>query len=481
MTSRIYTARRPQLLLLLLAAAALLGCSDGLQTPRFSRPAESEAPDTPAVRLLRAGAADANLIIIVADAARADHFSAFGYERNTTPHLDEFFRQATLFSEAYAPAADTKASIASLFTAQYPDTHGVVGRSVGLGPDAGATLAECMRAAGRITVVFSANPYLCAPYGFARGFDSFEEVFRQADLQPMGAGRVDGALLLTAATGWLRAHQDKRFFAYLHFLEPHAPYTPPPAYRDRLDDRGLPQGADDMLDYDANLAYVDDLIGRFLAELDRLDLLDKSVVVFLSDHGEAFGEHGAYHHERVTYQEMIHVPVAFRLPASCRAPHQTRPEVFSHTDVLPTLLDLFQLPPPDTMQGRSRLRLLAGGDEPEPAFAVSRARGDDDTGGVKRPDLVNYAFRVPQYTVIVTAGDHVELYDRATDPPELHDLAKQETKVIKHLHRQFQSWGATQRARPAVLPGGTVFVPDTKRVVVDEKTRQQLRNLGYLQ
>ncbi len=469
-------------LALLLAVAALAGCSGGPRSPRFSRPSECVTPETPAVRRLRTGAADANLVIIVADAARADHFGAFGYERRTTPQLDKLFGEGTLFTEAYAPAADTKASVASLFTAQFPDTHGVIGRSTGLDPNGGATLAECMRAAGCITAGFSANPYLSASFGFGRGFDAFHEVFRKADIRPMGVGRVDGALVLKAAIDWLRAHQEERFFAYLHFLEPHAPYTPPPGFRDRVDDHDTPSDSDEMLDYDANLAYVDDLAGRLLEEMDRLGLLDRSVIVFLSDHGEAFGEHGVYRHERTVYREMVHVPVAFRLPTRCRAPRQVRAEMFSLTDVLPTLLDLFQVAPPDTMQGRSRLRLLAGEGEAEPGFAVSRARGDDYTGGVERQEQVSYSLRGPEYTLLLGAGgQQVELYHRGTDPAEHRNAAKREPQVVNRLHRQFRSWATTQRARPPVLRGGTVFVSATKRVVVDEKTRQRLRALGYVQ
>jgi len=465
---------------LLLAVTALGGCSRGLQTPRFSRPSDRATPETPGVRRLRTGAAEANLVIIVADAARADHLSALGYKRETTPQLRRFFSEGVLFTEAYAPAADTKASVASLFTSQYPDTHGVIGRLAGLGPD-GSTLAECMRASGRTTAAFSANPYLSASFGFARGFDSFFEVFREVDIMPMGVGQVDGAVVLKSAVGWLRAHREESFFAYCHFLEPHAPYAPPFAYRQRFHASDAPSVSDEMLDYDANLAYVDDLIGRLLEAMDQLGLLDRSVVIFLADHGEAFGEHGVYRHERVAYQEMVHIPVAFRLPPRCRAPGQARAEVFPLTDVMPTLLDLFQIAPPHTMQGHSRLRLLAGEEEAEPAFAVSRARGDDWTGGVERPEQVSYALRGPDYTLLLGArGQQVELYHRGTDPAERRNLAQRQPRAVKRLHRQFRSWAATQRARPPVLRGGTVFVSDTRRVVVDEKTRQHLRALGYL-
>lgn len=472
--------RRAGFVVLLLAVTLLGGCSHGLQTPRFARPSESVAPQTPAVRRLRAGAADANLVIIVADAARADHFGAFGYERNTTPHLDSFFGEGILFTEAYATAPNTKASIASLFTAQFPDCHGVLGQTTGLDPE-GATLAERMKAAGCTTVGFSANPYLSASFGFARGFDVFYEVFRKVDLKPQMAGRVDGALLVEAALDWLRAHREDRFFAYLHFLEPHFPYTPPSAFRQRLGDREASPDSDEMLAYDANLAYFDHLAGQLLEEMDQLGLLDNSVVVFLSDHGEAFGEHGFYRHEKTVYQEMIRVPVAFRLPSSCRAPSRERAEMFPLTDVMPTLLDLLQVAPPDTMQGRSRLRLLAGEEEPEPAFAVSRSRGEDYTGGVEHLDEVSYALRDPDYTLLLGArGRRVELYHRHTDPAERRNIAQEQPRVVKRLHRQFRSWAATQRARPPVLRGGTVFISETKRVALDDKTRQHLRDLGYL-
>jgi arylsulfatase A-like enzyme len=236
-----------------------------------------------------------------------------------------------------------------------------------------------------------------------------------------------------------------------------------------------------MFLYDANLLYVDDLIGRLLTTLDQLKLRDNTIVVFLADHGEAFGEHGAYHHERVAYQEMTHVPVAIRLPARLASSPQLRPEVLSPLDFMPTFLDLFQLPPPETMQGRSRLLLLAGEQENEPAFAVSRARGDDWTGGVDRPAQVNYAFRDNDNTLILgNLGQQVELYHHGKDPREQDNLAQAQPRLLKQLRRRFQQWTETQRVRPPVLKGGTLYASEARRGTMDEKTKQQLENLGYL-
>jgi arylsulfatase A-like enzyme len=233
--------------------------------------------------------------------------------------------------------------------------------------------------------------------------------------------------------------------------------------------------------YDTGLAYVDSLVGRLLQELDARGLLDKSVVVLLADHGEAFGEHGRFGHNSTAYREMMRVPLAFHLPSGCGVAPRRRSEVFATTDLMPTLLDLFQIPLPATMQGRSRLALLAGEQEETAGFAVSRALGEDRTGGKQKPEEVSYALRVPRYTLLLAdRGRRVELYDREADPGELNDIADERPEVVKKLQAQFAAWADSQRGRPVVLPGGRVFAVVGKESDIDDTTRRQLKSLGYL-
>jgi len=457
-----------------LAVLLVLPCGCGrkaVEPPPPPPPASS-----PAVQQLRAGAEGANLIIIVIDAARADHFSSFGYEMETTPRLDAFFANNILFTEARAEAPNTKASISSLFTSQFPDTHGAVGVGMPLS-EQGATLAEVLKSQGYLTAAFSGNPFLAECFGFARGFDEFDEVFRQADLEPNEGGGVTAELMLETAVPWLRDHADQRFFAYIHFFQPHAPYHPPAPFRFQF--LHPPEWMLGL--YDGNLAYVDDRVGQLLDEIDSLGLMDNSIVVFMADHGEAFGEHGFTAHGTTVYEEMIHVPLAFHLPAACEATPQRRGECIGPTDVMPTLLDLYGMEPPAGLQGRSRIRLLAGEEEPEPSFTVSRTRGTDDSGGVDQPEQVSYAIAGPQYTLILAdEGRRVELYDRAADAGQQANIAADHPDIVDGLRQQFEAWAETQRGRPVVLSGGRVVTSGEPRMTVDDQVQRQLRSLGYI-
>lgn len=473
------------LILLLLAAVPL---ASGCGRPRENEPpifaSPQKAPSTPEVQQLREGAQGANLIIILLDAARADHFGFFGYARDTTPRADEMFAESTVFSQAYCTAPNTKPSVTSLFTAQFPDTHGAVGIHTPVPSDC-AALPEVMRDQGYLTVAFSANPFLTNLFGFGRGFDEFHEVFADINLQPSQMGFVPAELLVSAFTDWLEDHSEDRFFAYLHFLQPHQPYTPPPPFADKF--RGNGKDAESYraavreAAYDCNLAYADHAVAQVLDAVARLDLQERSVIVLVSDHGEAFKEHGHWAHDTTVYQEMIHVPLAFRLPSRCGVRPGIRSEVVSLADVMPTLIDVFGFPMPETMQGRSRAALLAGNEEASPSYTVTRSRGTDRTGGAQHPERVSYALTTPRYTLILSKqGQSVELYDRESDPGEKEDIAEDRPEIVAELRQQFEQWAATQSGRPVVLPGGKVYLSDPSGVELDEGTRRRLEALGYL-
>lgn len=458
-----------------IVALCLCGCAEKEQGAFV--PAQP-ATSGPAVDRLRAGAAGANLLIVLLDAARPDHFGAYGYHRDTTPDVDEFCAHSIVFDRAYCQAPNTKASVASLLTSQFPDTHGVVGMFGAL-PAGVPTLAEVLQANGLRTVCLSANPFLSSEFGFERGFDEFVEVFREVDLEANELGRVPAELLGDGAISWLQEHREERFFAYLHFLEPHDPYDPPQPFRTKF--AAGTEAEDEIALYDASLAYADSVVGQVLVEVERLGLMEETIVVFLADHGEALGEHGRFGHVDTAYQETIRIPLAIRLPAACGAEPVRRSEIISITDLMPTLLDLLHIEFPPTMQGRSRLALLAGEEEAEPSYAVSRSRGADQTGGAERPEEVIYALTGPRYTLLWgDEGRRVELYDRAADPAQQSDLAAERPEVVAELCQRFEQWAATQRARPVVLRGGRAPAPQQPTGELSDRTRDHLEALGYL-
>lgn len=472
-------------LLLALAFGYWFVNSRGFQDPIFQPLEENGASRSAAVKRLQAGAADANAIIILTDAAAADRFTSFGYPRATTPNMGRFHDESVLFTEAYSTAASTKPSVTSLFTGQFPDTHGTICVASRFTSEA-ATLSECLAKAGYATAAITASPSVAASFGFDRGFRHFHEVFREAGLEAAGhlpratGGQVvDGAMVLKAAVDWLKAHKDEKLFVYLHFREPHSPYTAPEYFTKRFVGDQPRRGSKPY--YEASLGYVDSLVGGLLHELKALGLLDKSVIVLMADHGEAFGEHDRFGHGSTPYIEMAHIPVAFHLPARSQARPQRREELFSTVDIMPTLLDLLQVAPSPTMQGRSRLPLLAGEKEAASGFAVTRALGEDLSGGRSDYGQVSYALRVPRYTLVLgRQGKQVELYDRKSDPSEQRNLAREQPELTRQLEAQFGEWARTQRGRPVVLPGGRVYAVGGKESDMDETTRRQLKSLGYL-
>jgi len=410
---------------LVFGAWTLAGCG-GHEQPPSGPPVQMESRAT--VEGMQAGAESANLIIVLIDAARADHFGAFGYERDTTPNADRLFARSVVFGEAYAQAPNTKASIASLFTSQFPDTHGVIGMHVAVPSDV-PTLAELLNQSGFHTAAFSANPFLSSDFGFARGFDEFYEVFREVGLVPNRLGCVPADLMVEKAVPWFREHSKQRFFAYLHFLEPHKPYAPPPPFNTRYG--GNSEIARLTALYDGNLAYVDDAVGRLLKEIQDMGLFENSVVVFLADHGEALGEHGHFGHVECVYEPTIRI----------------RGE--------------------EGLKGR---------------YAVSRSRGTDTTGGARNAREVIYAVTARHHTLIVgDLGNRIELYDREADPEQLNNIAEERADLVAELQGRFEEWAEGQRGRPVVLPGGKAFVSHAPRVEMGEQMRKQLEALGYLE
>src|SRR6202035_2818734 len=327
-----------------------------------------------------------NLIVICIDTLRADHVSAYGYSRQTTPFVDTLASNGTLFANAYAHSNWTVPATASLLTSLYPSEHGagIAGKVRLLGENTPLlqiregveTLAGRLRREGFRTGLFSANPYL---------FGRFEEGFDAALVD-----RKNAAELTTAALRWLDHRGNDRFFLYLQYMDLHHPVEPPPPFfnffpvaeggrrgpehsgwsfgrikdQHELDDplfRQFP--AHRLALYDGALRFVDAEARRLYRELEKIGEARQTVVVITSDHGEEFWDHAlAEHatakdprgywgvgHGHTMYEELLRVPLILRGPGI--APRRVACPV-RHVDVLPTLLDLLGLPRPTGIRGR---------------------------------------------------------------------------------------------------------------------------------
>jgi arylsulfatase A-like enzyme len=435
---------------------------------------------------LRASLGAANVLLVVLDAGRADHFGAYGYARQTTPNIDRLAREGVVFERVFTPAAYTLGAMASVWTSQYPDRHHAeVSFSARL-PANRLTLAELLSAQGVHTAGFVSNTIAGGFNGFDRGFSEFHEVWRD-----QATSTADG--IARTVPPWLSHPPAGRFFAYVHFREPHCPYDPPPPFDTRFgpdgpiphDLRGAcgpgtwvidvnqgrrPLGAaerDHLVRlYDGNLAFADDVLGGVRAALEKTGLLERTVVIVTADHGEALYEHGWIGHNVQLYDESIHVPLIVRFPAGKGPPAGTRVKGLADLlDLAPTIADLFGVlgrgGSDRQFQGRSLLPALDGG--AGETAVLSRTVWD-------RP---RYSRRDDGYKFVYdTRTGEEELYDLAHDPAETKNLVAADPLRAAWSREALHHWIAT--VARGVQAGDQTAAPITREQC------ENLKSMGYL-
>ena len=431
-----------------------------------------------------------NLLVITVDTLRADHVSWAGYERPTTPHLDAL--PAWRFATTYAHAHWTTPSTASLLTSLHPSSHRTTDYADVL-PDGARTLTQILAESGYVTGYFTANFAVSQPTGLTRGGDWVvsELDLPHRRLMPSTLGRIlatlsgdlDRADRLNAhVLPFLESVRDRRFFLYVHYKDPHQPYEPPAPYDEMFDpdhegrrilDPALrsqwpitPRERQNMVArYDGEIRFVDEQIGRLLEELERLNLRTNTIVVVTSDHGEEFEEHGGWLHGQTVYDETVRVPLLIYYAPLTRESAEVGGVVMRQVDVVPTLLDLMDLPPEAQFQGMSLLKLLRG--DVRSHFGQERAI-------VTQGQRTGVAAWISGSRKLVrkTEGDAVtyELYDLARDPGETRDLSALKPAEVNLLKERFEGWERRQVVKRL----------KSQSRELDPEQEQALRELGYI-
>lgn len=334
-----------------------------------------------ALQRLRSGSEESSrpvsrIVVIVADALRRDALSCYGSTGKDTPHMDSLAQEGFLFEDAVSPASWTLPSVSTYLTGVSPWVHGMFRRESSL-PERLPTLAERMRSSGYDTAAFMANGNLCRGRGLERGFSSYIVHHRLSSVssyalggkflekvwpQDVDMGRTAGHVT-EGVSSWLRRHRRSDFFLWIHYLEPHAPYCPPRDIRPQ----GVPTSMDDLQDlaritsgeqclsleerevwrqlYLGEVQYMDRCLGDLLRTLKVLDLYDESLIVFTSDHGEQFFEHGNAWHGYNLMEEALRIPLIIKPPSG--HPIQGRGQrvaaSVSTESLTPTLMELCDL------------------------------------------------------------------------------------------------------------------------------------------
>lgn len=344
-----------------------------------------------------------HVILLSADALRADHLSCYGYHRETSPVLDELAGESIRFTDAYSASSHTREAVPALLTGEYPDV--AVDSNYRLARD---TIASTLSEEGFATGGFHSNPFVSRAYGFDRGFDAFDDDlhFGKHKLIALAQRAFDklrnrhyarAEEINERSLAWLDSlDDDQPFFLWNHYMDTHGPYEPPGEFRGMYTDvdvsdreaQSLYQRAikkpDSITDderqllidlYDAEIRYNDERIGEFLEALRERELLDRSLLVVTADHGDAFGEHGYYEHPRYLHDELVHVPLLVRPPGGAGGEVIETPA--STLDVAATVAEAFGVS--GTWDGRS---LLGAVDEGRTVF--SQARGEDGDSHLRR-------------------------------------------------------------------------------------------------
>ncbi len=448
-----------------------------------------------------------NILLIVIDTLRADHLSAYGYSRPTSPHIDALARSGALFEDASSVSSHTRPATASMLTGLYPAVHGAVGFQGSVSPDV-RTLAEALGEAGYRTVGFHRNGNISERFGFGRGFDLWvgveKGVWRKLRREtpkevPLRISWIDDSLVTEKALDFFSEAGESPFFLYLHLADPHDPYTPPkdsdlfPAdpltptaelfYQqpvrsatqekpvlNRLRLGRLP--LDDLTRrqvvelYDAEIAASDAQVGRILTGLAESGLSDETVVLLTSDHGEEFWEHGDLGHGHSHYQELLHVPFIVAGPGI--APRRLDTPV-SLIDLAPTILDFAGLEVGD-LPGRSLLPELTSRRQLEsiPVYSESLMRTD-----FYADSLLFRSLRVDDLKLTLDFRRKRKLlFDLAVDAGEHNNLGATESGQRRQLLETLL------RTHSENLRAGRQMVASTTDVPEDLAAR--LQALGYV-
>lgn len=409
-----------------------------------------------------------NIVLVVSDALRKDHLGVYGYSRPTSPRLDAFAAEAAVFDNAFAQSPFTKSSVATMFTSLYPHQHGVLDHPQVLSDEL-LTLAELLDSAGYQTAGFVENLALTRGFGFEQGFQEWHLDLTRTSLKAFSGEDAPAVELDRKVHRWLEQPRKSPFFLYLHYMDPHTPYAAPSPYRSFHGGERPPhprelhrtsksaeslQALKDC--YDEEISYVDDRFGAVMDKLSEAELLENTVVVFTSDHGEGFGEHGYLFHSYGVQGELINMPLLIRYPRRFQPGRYS--DAASQLDLLPTLVELAGAEPPLT-RGRSLL-------QPGSSVVLSEQLRKH-SAFPRQQSLVKDGWKL----VHTFKDDRYELFRVEGDPLDTKPLQAQEVELVGELKSRL-------REELEASPRGTHQVVSR---TLSKQEIERLRSLGYIE
>lgn len=441
---------RRRILLLVAAASLLAGCGDhpdraipdpGPQPAQWTAVPEPETPW--------------NLVVITLDTTRRDRLGCYGHSGGLTPNLDALAARGALFEQAVTPVPITLPAHATLFTGEDPQIHGVRNNTTFRLPEEARTLAEVLAERGYATGATLGAAPVEAGFGLEQGFGSYDDDFPVQGTLRTGKRLERPAAAVTAAgLDWITEHAGEPFFHWLHYFDPHHPYEPPAPFDTRH-----------RLAYDGEIAYMDEQIGRLVEGLERLEVLDRTWLLCVADHGESLGEHGEETHAYLIYGATQRVPCLLVPPATGGGPiaeaarGRRVSEMVALRDLATTALNALALPETRLGRGRSLLPLVTGTTSTEQVVYTETLAPFLDLGWTPLRGV-----RTSRWSYV--RAPEPELYDLAADPAEARNLHARRRAVARQLAAWCDYYAAMDRGYQAHTPPPAGV--------------ERLRSLGYV-
>jgi arylsulfatase A-like enzyme/Tfp pilus assembly protein PilF len=405
------------------------------------------------------GATDVrNVVIISIDTCRADHLSCYGYSRRTSPNIDALGAEGIMFNHAVTSIPTTLPSHASMLTGTVPLYHKVRDNNNYRLAPSNVTLAEILKDNGFVTGAVIGAFVLDSQFGLEQGFDTYEDIINLTDKQFLLYNERDAMEVTRLGSKWLEEHRGDRFFLFLHYFDPHAPYKPHKEFvfssfpffilaKDR---------------YDGEIAYTDHFIGQVIDKLKSLDLYDSTLIIVTGDHGEGLGEHGERAHSYFIYHSTLHVPMIMRIPGGPEG--AIIQETVGLVDIVPTVCGILGIRVPANVQGKNLGPLFSGNS------GAFKARS------IYCESLMPTKFGLdPLFGLVSGQWKYIH-----TSNPELYDLKNDPHETRNLVNQHGRQAGVMQDKLRFILDSSDVTELSNSKVAINEETRKRLQSLGYL-
>ncbi len=402
-----------------------------------------------------------NVVVIVIDTLRSDKLDAYGYEKVTAPFLTELSKKSVLFENSFATSSWTAPSTASIFTSLYPFQHSVLmgimavvnaqkiypDLKINRIPEDIETMPEVFKNAGYNTFAIADNMNIGKKEGFDQGFDKMITTSYE------GAEKVNSMLM-----SWKdEILNSEKYFLYLHYMDPHAPYRAQPPWYKKPDNRKNIA----LACYESEISYVDSMIRK---AYNTFGWDKNTVIIITADHGEGLWNHGRMGHGNSLYREEIQVPLIIHIPDSFGGAKV--PENVSSIDILPTLRDIIGLPGSETDEGLSLISLLKGDKEKfKDRYIYSHLWKKSDTIKESKATIFkNFHFHL-------RISGQREVFNFKFDKMERKNIYFRVFKIAKEMEKMFDKF----------LSESKKYKKEVVNYKMSKERLEKLKTLGYVQ